>query len=81
MADIFISYSRKDIAFARLLNAALNSSGLDTWIDWNDIPVGENWWNEIQQAIQKANVFMFIMVYPSQPPRSVHWFHGRQGRI
>lgn len=61
MADIFISYSRKDIAFARLLNAALNSSGLDTWIDWNDIPVGENWWNEIQQAIQKANVFMFII--------------------
>jgi len=61
MADIFISYSRKDIAFARLLNTALNTSGLDTWIDWNDIPVGENWWNEIQQAIQKANVFMFII--------------------
>lgn len=61
MTDIFISYSRKDIAFAHLLNRSLNASGLDTWIDWNNIPVGENWWNEIQQAIEKSNVFMFII--------------------
>jgi len=38
MADVFISYSRKDIAFARLLHKALADNGLDTWIDWQDIP-------------------------------------------
>jgi hypothetical protein len=38
MSDVFISYSRKDIAFARLLNKALEESELDTWIDWQDIP-------------------------------------------
>ena len=29
-ADVFISCSRKDIAFARLLRASLQTSGLDT---------------------------------------------------
>lgn len=61
MADIFISYSRKDIAFARLLNQALINSDLDTWIDWNNIPVGEDWWNEVREAIQKSHIFMFII--------------------
>jgi hypothetical protein len=60
-ADIFISYSRKDIAFARLLRSSLESSGLNTWIDWERIPVGEQWWSEISQAIERCNVFMFII--------------------
>ena len=34
MTDVFISYSRKDIAFARLLHEALIENGLETWIDW-----------------------------------------------
>ena len=61
MADIFISYSRKDIAFARLIYQSLQDSGLDTWIDWEGIPVGEQWWTEIRQAIENSNVFMFII--------------------
>lgn len=65
MADIFISYSRKDIAFARLLNQALYSSDLDTWIDWERIPIGEQWWTEIREAIENANVFMFIISHHS----------------
>jgi WD40 repeat protein len=60
-ADIFISYSRKDIAFARLIRASLQSSGLDTWIDWDRIPVGERWWDEICQAIERTHIFMFII--------------------
>ena len=60
-ADIFISYSRKDIAFARLIRASLQSSGLDTWIDWDRIPVGERWWDEICQAIERTHIFMFVI--------------------
>jgi WD40 repeat protein len=60
-ADIFISYSRKDIAFARLIRASLQASGLDTWIDWDRIPVGERWWDEICQAIERTHIFMFII--------------------
>lgn len=61
MSDVFISYSRKDIAFARLIREALQESQVDTWIDWERIPVGERWWQEICRAIQNANVFMFII--------------------
>lgn len=61
MSDVFISYSRRDIAFARLIREALQESEIDTWIDWERIPVGERWWQEITQAIENANVFMFII--------------------
>jgi WD40 repeat protein len=61
MSDVFISYSRKDIAFARLIRESLQESQIDTWIDWERIPVGERWWDEICQAIENANVFMFII--------------------
>jgi len=61
MVDVFISYSRKDIAFARLLRESLQQSEIDTWIDWDRIPVGEKWWTEICGAIQAANTFVFIV--------------------
>lgn len=61
MSDVFISYSRKDIAFARLIRESLQQSQIDTWIDWERIPVGEKWWTEICEAIENANVFMFII--------------------
>jgi WD40 repeat protein len=61
LSDVFISYSRKDIAFARLLRESLQQNEVDTWIDWERIPVGERWWDEICQAIENANVFMFII--------------------
>jgi hypothetical protein len=43
MADVFISYSRKDIAFARLIQESLQESQVDTWIDWEQIAIGEKW--------------------------------------
>lgn len=61
MSDVFISYSRKDIAFARLLHEALQADDVETWIDWARIPVGEKWWDEICEAISQAGVFLFII--------------------
>ena len=61
MSDVFISYSRRDIAFARLLREALQQSQIDTWIDWERIPVGERWWQEITEAIEGANIFMLLI--------------------
>lgn len=61
MSDVFISYSRKDIAFAKLLFETLQRDGMDTWIDWQRIPIGEDWWKEICSAIESAEVFMFII--------------------
>lgn len=41
VSDVFISYSRKDIAFARLIRETLQQSQIDTWIVWERIPIGE----------------------------------------
>ena len=61
MTDVFISYSRKDIAFARLLHEALVENELDTWIDWQDIPPSADWLAEVYEAIEAADAFVFII--------------------
>jgi TIR domain len=43
-AKIFISYSRKDLAFADRLDAALKARGFETFIDREDIHALEKWW-------------------------------------
>ncbi|MEL6331097.1 MAG: toll/interleukin-1 receptor domain-containing protein, partial [Cyanobacteria bacterium J06626_26] len=61
MADIFISYSRKDTAFVRILDAALIRSKYDTWVDWQNIPLTADWWQEIESGIEAAHTFIFIL--------------------
>ena len=61
MTDVFISYSRKDIAFARLLHEALVENQLETWIDWQDIPPSADWLAEVYEAIEGADAFVFII--------------------
>ncbi len=61
MSDVFISYSRKDIAFARLLHGALKDNGLETWIDWQDIPPSADWLAEVYEAIEGSDSFIFII--------------------
>lgn len=61
MTDIFISYSRKDIAFARLLHDALKENGFETWIDWQDIPPSADWLQEVYSAIEQTETFIFIL--------------------
>ncbi|MFO7696080.1 MAG: TIR domain-containing protein [Anaerolineae bacterium] len=61
MADVFISYSRKDIAFARILHQALQDNSFETWIDWQDIPPSSEWLTEVYQAIEQADTFVFLI--------------------
>ncbi|MBD1869609.1 TIR domain-containing protein [Cyanobacteria bacterium FACHB-471] len=61
MTDIFISYSRKDKVFTQLLHAALEATGREAWIDWQDIPLTADWWQEIKRGIEGANTFVFII--------------------
>jgi WD40 repeat protein len=61
MTDVFISYSRKDIAFARLLHEALLENELETWIDWQDIPPSTDWLAEVYEAIEGADAFVFVI--------------------
>jgi hypothetical protein len=61
MADVFISYSRKNIAFAKLLHEALQENDLGTWIDWQDIPPSADWLAEVYEAIEQSDTFVFII--------------------
>ena len=61
MAKVFVSYSRKDIEFAKRLTAQLQESDLDFWIDWEGIPPTVDWWNEIEKGIEEADIFLFLI--------------------
>lgn len=73
MPDVFISYSRKDKAFAEELHKKLESAQLDVWRDLSDIQGGLDWRVEIKKAIEDANAFIFII-----SENSVRSTHCRQ---
>src|SRR5579859_4395033 len=60
MADVFLSYSRRDQAFVRQLVAALETHGRAAWVDWEGIPLTADWWQEIRDGIEKADTFVFV---------------------
>jgi hypothetical protein len=60
--DIFISYSRKDQAFVKELEATLTGRGITVWIDWRDIAVlAPDWLEEVRRAIDAADNFLFVI--------------------
>ncbi|NER22976.1 MAG: TIR domain-containing protein [Symploca sp. SIO1C2] len=60
--DGFISYGRADSkAFATYLHQRLSETGLKVWFDQNDIPLGVNFQNQIDDGIEKAHNFLFII--------------------
>src|SRR5574339_563060 len=61
MSDIFISYSRRDINLADRIVNSLAEYDLDTWVDWKNIPKGEEWEDEIYRGIEAADAFLFLV--------------------
>ncbi len=61
MNDVFISYSRRDQAFVKILDEAFRRRDRDPWIDWEDIRKGEEWWQAIQRGIEGADTFIFVL--------------------
>jgi WD40 repeat protein len=61
MPKVFISYSRKDMEFARKLTGELQKSDMDFWVDWEGIPPTVDWWKEIEKGIEEADSFIFLI--------------------
>lgn len=59
--SVFISYSRKDKAFVQKLNNALDTAGIQAWVDWEGIELASDWMQRITDAIQKHNAFIFVI--------------------
>lgn len=58
---IFISYSRKDSAFANQLCELLTSERLHYWMDTADIEPGSIWRKELKKAIRQGYALLVIM--------------------
>jgi WD40 repeat protein len=60
--NAFISYGRADSkAFATKLYDRLLKEGLKVWFDQNDIPLGVDFQNQIDDGIEKGYNFLFII--------------------
>jgi tetratricopeptide (TPR) repeat protein len=60
-ARIFISYSRKDMAFADRLDAALKARGFEPLIDRTEIYAFEDWWKRLEALITRADTVVFVL--------------------
>lgn len=61
-SDVFLSYRRKDVDFAKKVDQALKATGREVWVDWEDIPPGvEGFSDEIQRGIEGANAMVAIL--------------------
>ena len=61
MADVFISYSRKDQPFVKRLDEALRQRKREAWVDWEGIRPTEEFMRAIYAAIEGADTFLFIL--------------------
>src|SRR5258705_53715 len=60
-AKVFISYSRKDMAFTDRLEAALKARGFEALVDRSEIYAFEDWWQRIEALIIRADTVVFVL--------------------
>jgi len=61
MQQIFISYSRRDVAFVRKLAGDLEKAGYDVWWDVSDLRGGDDWLRVIPAAIQSSQYVIVVL--------------------
>ena len=61
MADVFISYSRRDSEFVRRLQGELESRGRDVWVDVEGIRDAEVFPEALRRAIESSDAFVFVI--------------------
>jgi hypothetical protein len=61
MTQVFISYSRKDLAFVEHLVEDLKAAGLEAWYDLSGLDGGTRWGREIQSAIEASQCFVVVL--------------------
>src|SRR5262245_53869140 len=61
MPQVFISYSRKDIAFVDHLATDLKNAGADVWYDISGIAGGARWRSEIESALRNSQYVIVVL--------------------
>ncbi|WP_448604297.1 toll/interleukin-1 receptor domain-containing protein [Thermoleptolyngbya sp.] len=60
-SNVFVSYSRRNKPFVQTLVQALQKRGREVWVDWDSIPSGADWWEEIKLGIEVADTMIFVL--------------------
>lgn len=78
--QIFLSYSRADVDYARALSAELAALGFSLWRDRADMEGGENWWQQIEAAIRGVDTVLLLLSESALASKVVskEWRYARQ---
>ena len=60
-ANIFISYASDTKPLAEELTKALESQGIEPWVDFKDLQPGQRWREELDRAIAAAQWFVILV--------------------
>ena len=60
-SHVFISHHGDEGDFAEVLKLNLQKAGIDAWIDTDRLRVGDDWRNEIDEAIRSAGALIVVM--------------------
>lgn len=72
-AKVFLSYSRRDAAFADELVAGLQACGFEAYIDREDIAPGEAWETRLSGLIAEADTVVYVISPHSVSSEQCHW--------
>lgn len=56
----FLSYARKDVAYASIFAEGLHNSGIDLFVDITALEPGDDWKAKLIEAIQNCDVFYLL---------------------
>jgi hypothetical protein len=71
--NVFISYSRDDLAFADQLDAALGLAGFSATIDRQGISAGEDWQTRLGALIRDSDTVIFVLSPSSARSKTCAW--------
>lgn len=62
---VFLSHSSGDAAAVRALHTRLRASGIDSWLDSDEIVGGQDWEFEIRKAIRASDAIVICLTRAS----------------
>ncbi len=72
MSHIFISYSRRNIETVDKFVNTLAQTGMDIWLDREDIKAGDSWRVQIVEAVDGCDAFVLMLSKESAASVNVH---------
>jgi hypothetical protein len=70
---VFLSYSSKDRELARKVRSVLVQEGLDVWDHGLEIMPGDNWAEEIGQALKESEAMVVLLTPSALESDVVRW--------